>query len=809
MLGLIWLCHSIGLVSLGKGYVNKELDAYLWSMNGNYKAFISHSSAQKKYVEDVVRELGRDFVNVDMYCFEAGGELTEEITAHINVSNIFVLMLSDMALESKWVIQEARLVHSKMLDGEDIVFLPFIVDDAVTHDDARLDKNALKWVKKFLIKPEKSPSIVARIIRRKLREAIWKNEPTIKEREKLFFGRDADMNDLRLKLYASSNNQKRAIIISGLSHIGRKRLIKEFIWRHVSGVHEAYEPVRIVMTESDGLDRFVQQLNEVVRMYDNMTLLDIMRYPDKCLDSSIALLNKIADCQERVFIRDEKSIVLGNGRLTDWFVDIIKYRGLHPMIHLFVASRFTPTLSVERNFSELIVRQIKVLDKQNIVALFNAYAKNRGISLNEADTKDFTKDLKGYPHQVYDVIDCIAGSDIRNAKKQLPQIASMFDGNLVDILDEIDKIPHAKDILVMLAQFDFASFDLLERVCPDSISDALDLFRSYSLYESFGSSNQYIRLSPVMADYISRNRITMPLSYRQSLRRETRNLLTSVDDSLTDLSSQLLGIKEILKNPKVKAKERYLIPSFVLKVIIEEYKNGQDENVITLVEMLLNDNINNGYDEIVRSINYWYCCSLCRMKNDKFLQAVEYFKNSDYSYYFLRGFYERHKKNYLQAEEYYEKALERSKSSSDREYVSKAEHELVIVKMELEDYTGALELAEKSFEREKDNSYHIEAYFRCLVRNIHSDNELLKELISRMERSYAEGKEDIAGTMKAEYKFYKGNDFSGAVYLMKEVLSSNPNSKYAKRALRRMCKDNDAENMYNSVMKEIRQNKRI
>ena len=307
-----------------------------------------------------------------------------------------------------------------------------------------------------------------------------------------------------------------------------------------------------------------------------------------------------------------------------------------------------------------------------------------------------------------------------------------------------------------------------------------------------------------MADYISRNRITMPLNYRQSLRRETRNMLTSVDDSLTDLSSQLLGIKEILKNPKVKAKERYLIPSFVLKVIIEEYKNDQDENVITLVEMLLNDNIHNGYDEIIRSINYWYCCSLCRMKNEKFLQAVEYFKNSDYSYYFLRGFYERHRKNYPKAEEFYEKALERSRSSSDREYVSKAEHELVIVKMELEDYTGALELAEKSYEREKDNSYHIEAYFRCLVRNVHSDKDLLMELINRMERSYAEGKIEIAGTMKAEYEFYKKNDFSSAVRQMKAILTNNPNSKYAKRAFRRMCKDNDAENVYSSAMREIK-----
>ncbi len=775
-------------------------------MNDNYKAFISHSSAQKDFVSEVVRELGRDYVYVDMYCFEAGGELDEEIANHIDSSNIFVLMLSDMALNSKWVIQEAKMVRTKMIDGENVVFLPFIIDNTISLNDSRFDDNGLRWIKKYLIVPENSPSIVARIIKRKLRETIWSKEPTIKEREKMFFGRDLDMNELRLKLYSNTSSQKRCIIISGLSHVGRKRLLKEFIWRHINDLHEAYEPIRIVMTESDGIDRFVQQLNEVVRVYENMVLLEIMKSSDQCLKAAIDLLNKIADCQERVFVRDEKSIVLGNGRFTDWFVDLITQKNLHPMIHLFVASRFTPSANAERNFPEVIVRQIKGLDKQNIIALFNAYAKNRKVALDEVQTKDFVKELKGYPRQVYDVVDSIADGDIITAKKQLQQIVTMFDGNLVDILNEIDKTPHAKDILVMLSQFDFVSYDLLERVCPDDISEALSLFRNYSLYESFGSANQYIRLSPVMADYISRSRITMPLEYRQKLRMETRKLLTEMDVSLTDLSSQLLGIKEILKDTKIKAKEKYLIPSFILKVIIEEYKAGNDDNVKTLVEMLLNDSFSNTYDEINRSIRYWYCCSLCRLKENKFLTEVNYFKNSDYSYYFLRGFYERHQRHFPKAEEYFEKALEGSKRYSDREYVSKAEHELVMVKMELEDYKGALELAEKSYEREKNNSYHIEAYFRCLVRSAHPDRGLLKELIGGMERSYADGKDTIAGTMEAEYRFYIEHDFSGAVEKMKEVLSADTGKKkgYAERAFRRICKDNDAENVFFSLMRDFK-----
>lgn len=771
----------------------------------NYRIFISHSSVQKSFVAEVVKALGRDFVNVDLYNFEAGGELTEEIANHIEASTVFVLMLSDKALDSRWVIEEIKKIHERLINDDNLVFLPFIIDNTVSHDDERLKKKGLKWISKYLLTVENSPSLVARVIKRRLRQFIWNNEPAIKERETLFFGRDQDMNDLRLKLFGNLDNQKRCIIISGMAHVGRKRLIKEFLWRHIKDLHDAYDPIRIVMTESDGIDRFLQQLNEIIPVYSNTELLEIMKSQKDCLRSSVILLNKISDHQERVFVRDDKCIVLSNGRITNWFVELIRNRDLYPMIHLFIASKFTPVVSVERDFAEVIVRQIKGLDRQNIRALFNAYAKNKKISLNEEQANVFLSQLNGYPRQVYDVIDSIADSDFLTAKRHLPQIVSMFDSDLVNILNEVNKTPNAKNILVMLSLFDFVSFDLLAQVCPNDISQAISVFRDYSLYESFGSANQYIRISPVMGDYISRNRISLPLEYKQSLRKVTRKMLVEMDDSLTDLSFQLLNIKEILKNSKIKNKERYLIPSFVLKVIIEEYKNDNNETVIQLAEMLIKDNNRNTYDEITRSVHYWYCCALCRTKDIKFLTEVEYFKKSNYSYNFLRGFFERQKKNYVKAEEFYEKALEQSRHTSNGEYISKAEHELVIVKIELDDYSGALELAKNSYERERDNTFHIEAYFRCLVRTAHPDVVQLKDLIDRMERSFAIEKETIARTMNAEYAYYINHDFTKAVEILKDILLNEKAGikKYAERALKNICNDNDADIMYKCILREV------
>lgn len=776
-------------------------------MKYNLKVFISHSSAQDELASQIATAVGRDWVHLDIHDFEKGQDIRREIEANIDNSTVFVLLLSDEALESEWVKKELDIVKLKIVDEDIIDFLPMIIDSSINIEDERFDEKPWKWVKSHLVKTILSPKMAARVIWRRLHEQIMVTDSIIKEREKLFFGRDTDMSELRLKLYSNRGNDKRAVIVSGMDHIGRKRLLKEFIAQHVRDVHESYTPIPLVMTETDGIEQLIQQLNEYLQIYSNGDLIDIMKKADTNIGLAVQMLNQVADCQERIFIRDEKCIVLGNGKLTNWFVDLILSKDLYPMVHFFIASKFTPGASVERIFPCVICRQIKALDAQNMKALFNAYAHNRNVSLSDDEAKFFLERLNGYPKQVYDIINVVADYGLMEAKNQLPQIVAMFDGHLFDVINELEKTPHAKDILVLFSMFDFASFDLLSQICPDDIRESFNEFQKYSLYESFGTSNRYMRLNAGMADYISRNKMELPQHYLTSLRTVARNMLSEIDSSLTDLSSQLLAIKELLrdKKAKAKAKERFLIPQFVLKVIVEEYNAKHNDNVISLAEMLLNDRVRNGYDELTRSIHYWYCCALCRTKDQKFQTAVEYFRESLYSYYFLKGFYERHLHHYETAEGYFEKALEQSVAAGDKEYLSKAENELVIVKIEQGNYTGAYQLAKKNYEHDNSNTYHIESFFRCIANSAHPDGNLMKELIERMELSFTKNKEEIVPSMKAQYIYYVSHDFKTAVSELTTIIANEgPQSGgYARRALREICQNKDSMQTYHSILRKL------
>ena len=91
------------------------------------KAFLSHSSAQKTFVEKVAQILGQDNCFLDNKTFESGMQTIEEIIKAIGKSSIFVFFISKEALESEWVKDELSNVREYVDDGV-IRFLPIILN---------------------------------------------------------------------------------------------------------------------------------------------------------------------------------------------------------------------------------------------------------------------------------------------------------------------------------------------------------------------------------------------------------------------------------------------------------------------------------------------------------------------------------------------------------------------------------------------------------------------------------------------------------------------------------------------------------
>lgn len=92
------------------------------------KAFISYSSAQKTFAEEIAKTLGFDNCFIDSRSFENGMKTIDEIYKAIGCSTIFVFLISKEALNSAWVKEELSNVRDYVDEGK-ITFLPFIVDE--------------------------------------------------------------------------------------------------------------------------------------------------------------------------------------------------------------------------------------------------------------------------------------------------------------------------------------------------------------------------------------------------------------------------------------------------------------------------------------------------------------------------------------------------------------------------------------------------------------------------------------------------------------------------------------------------------
>lgn len=84
-------------------------------MNQLGKVFLSHKSEDKDFVRYVAEKIGIDRCHYDEYTFEDGMNTLDEIMSALDSTDLFILFISDKALDSKWVKRE-RVRAKKLLD---------------------------------------------------------------------------------------------------------------------------------------------------------------------------------------------------------------------------------------------------------------------------------------------------------------------------------------------------------------------------------------------------------------------------------------------------------------------------------------------------------------------------------------------------------------------------------------------------------------------------------------------------------------------------------------------------------------------
>lgn len=102
------------------------------------KVFLSYSSKQKNYVEIVAKNLGKSNIIFDKWTFEEGNKTIDEIFQGLSETGVFVLFISNEALESEWIKKEIENAYTLIKAGNIKRLYPIIIDNIIKYDDSRI-----------------------------------------------------------------------------------------------------------------------------------------------------------------------------------------------------------------------------------------------------------------------------------------------------------------------------------------------------------------------------------------------------------------------------------------------------------------------------------------------------------------------------------------------------------------------------------------------------------------------------------------------------------------------------------------------
>lgn len=182
------------------------------------KAFLSHSSLDKEFVQEVADQLGRASCIFDKYSFQNGVEFEKSIIDHLGNSSIFILFATKNSLNSLWCdFEVVNALHQKIHQRIRRAVV-YIIGNGV-----ELEKIPV-WLRKSLIQHISSPSSIARDIEHHLKEA------TEDFQRPIFLGRAKEreiIEDIANPIYGKK--KPKTFTLFGLPGVGRRSLIKSCV----------------------------------------------------------------------------------------------------------------------------------------------------------------------------------------------------------------------------------------------------------------------------------------------------------------------------------------------------------------------------------------------------------------------------------------------------------------------------------------------------------------------------------------------------------------------------------------------------
>lgn len=736
------------------------------------KCFISHSSKDKdSYIRFVSQKIRKEVRIIDEESFEAGLGNWEEIIKRLDETSLFVVFISNHSLESPWVQGEISTADTLVKSGVVDRIVPIIIDKNITIEDSRIPS----WMKENInIQLITKPAIAARIINARLLELSWKYHPNLKERQRIFVGRNEIIKSFEERMDDFEQLSPTCIIVSGLPAIGRRTFIKHALVKS-NIVKEAFQFPIIILSEMDGIDDFILKVVDL-GFSDTIKIeqLSTITLSEK-LEIAKQLSHDIIKQRERILIEDKGALVLPNGEIVDWFEDVVFDIKKHDSLAFCIISNLRPRPSINREKPFFFHIAVKEMEDYERNGLLSRYSKFKELDLTREESLFFSDILTGYPEQVLYAVDLISENGVFEAKKMSHQIQQFSSDKARVVIDRIKHDGQTIDFIALLSKFDFISYEVLFDIVDESIAGPIlqKLFQQ-SICEKIGSLGNYIRVNETIKDYINRSRLKLPSELELSINKHVSNYIKNYSDENSDISDYIFSVQEEIKRGGEIPDEIILPSVFVksIKSLYDEKRNYKD--ALELCDRVLKRK-NSLHERTLQHLLFIKCQCLARLRDNRFFGDVKEIAEPERS--FLHGFYYRLSGNYQKAEDSFKRALS---DSHGKKRDPRILGELVLVYMQSDEYELAFDLAKENYLGRPRNPINANNYFACLIKKERTpDNRTkLEEIIASWKLDFSERSQEMCMSAESRLLAYYDENEKHAIEKIDEAIARFPDTTY-------------------------------
>jgi len=739
------------------------------------KAFISHASKDKGFVEKMTEQLRPGTYELDSQTFDLGLVNAEAIFNSMKRCDLFCLILSKESANSNYVNFETLLGHELLARGTIDRFLVLCIDD----EAFRLASEGVKLfnVARKNIEPESA----ARLVQGKLLSAanakLNLSHP--------FIGREQEIDVLGRQINDHRRPPSKAIYISGNVGSGRRTIAEHFFRQYFPQVGSVLPTIDV--EQFSGLEelhrKVLMTLRPTMSARELLVRAQSFSLAAEAIKSRMIadLFNSLLAAREAAFVVDHGGILTDSGGLTSEIDSLFSHINdrPHPCI-VFISARMIPR-KYRRTQDDISYIAVRSLSRHATASIISRLSKDKAIFLTEENLEELITLSDSHPYNIYRMIDEVQdrGLDLflanpsdfinwkhRRSSEYLKSVQ----------LSEIET--SILSILKVLPELDFVAIVEALDLDGEEASEALTKLLNLHVVES---ANQCFVVAPALRVAVERDsRIRLPQNVEKSAIKILANSLAlrleegTAPVSLVD-STVLASLQSGDTIPEIAG--GFLLPSHYIWMARRSYDERRWIDCIRYAKEALK-----GRAQISKSGYVGACRFLClaaaRIGNeDTFLYGLSMLNEvarddwAKSNLAFLQGFNSRLKGHLPEAEKSFRRAYDLSPGNFS------AARELASVYLDLGNFDEAEIFARETYRQASSNPFQVDILVAVLVKKFDGKTENrveLDDLIRVLEEVGEEGGRSFFTTRRAEFEHLWG-DNNEALRLIEKATRRTPN----------------------------------